>query len=167
MPRIDPALVLHQIANLKIVHPDIWDDGDERLLTDCLEASTETHEFLRVVLDRIQDSTSMAGAIATRIADLELRQGRYTQRETALRDLAFRIMETAELKKLELAEGTLSIRNGTPRVIITDEALIPDVLCRIKREPDKKRIGEMLKDGQEVRGAEMSDAEPTLSIRVK
>lgn len=165
--RFDPAQVLLQISNLKLQFPDIWDDGDEQLLSDCLEAETTMHEFLRVVEDRRQDAASMAGGIASRIAELELRQKRLEHREQAMRVLAFKIMEAAELNKMELPEATLSIRNGVPKVIITDEAILPDILCRIKREPDKTKIKELLTKGNPVRGAELSNAEPYLQVRTR
>jgi len=36
--RLDPTFVRAQIELLRISHPGIWDDGDEILLADMLEA---------------------------------------------------------------------------------------------------------------------------------
>jgi hypothetical protein len=164
--RLDPAIIKHQIENLLIQCPDLEDD--DILRADMIEAETEAFDFLRTIEERRREAIAMAGACATTIAELEVRRDRFTRREKAMRALAFKVMEAGDIRKpVELPEATYSIRNGTPKVIITDEQLIPDLLCRIKREPDKKRIGEMLKDGKEVRGAELSNAEPTLAIRTK
>lgn len=165
--RLDPSFVLQQIDALKREYPFIWDDGDEKLLTDCLAAETDINEFLTVLVDRMRDSVAMADAIASRIAELESRRDRYSRREQAMRVLAFKVMEAANLRKVELPEATLSIRAGTPKVIITDEAIIPDLLCRITRSPDKTKIKELLTNGDPVQGAELSNAEPTLAIRTK
>ena len=79
----------------------------------------------------------------------------------------FQMLQLARLRKLELPAATLSLRNGTPRVIITDEAAIPDALCRFKREPDKAAIKTTIQDGGYVAGATLSNAEETISIRTR
>jgi hypothetical protein len=71
------------------------------------------------------------------------------------------------VKKVELRQATLSIRAGTPRVIITDEARLPEDCIRIKREPDKVAIKEHLARGEPVAGAEMSNREEVLAVRIK
>ena len=168
MTRLDPNIVLQQVEHLKLLFPDIWDDGDEKLLADCVQAETDVFEFLAVVVDRMRDSASMAGGIAGRIAELELRLQRFERREKAMRTLCFHIMQRTELKKAELAEVTLSIRNGTPKVIITNEADVPDIYCRIKKEPDKTKIKELLTtNSSPVSWATMSNGEPALSVRTR
>jgi hypothetical protein len=159
-------LVRLQISNLLVQYPELAED--DVLRADCIEAETEAHEFLRAVETRRREAATMAGAIATNIADLELRQQRFVRRENSMRALAFKVMEAAEVTKpIELPEATYSIRKGTPKVIITDETLLPDDLCRVTREPDKAKIKENLTNGSPVKGAELSNAEPSLSIRTK
>ena len=63
--------------------------------------------------------------------------------------------------------GVLSIRAGQPRVIITDETLLPPDCVRIKREPDKIAIKERLSRGEPVPGATLSNSEETLAMRIK
>jgi hypothetical protein len=52
-------------------------------------------------------------------------------------------------------------------VIITDEAALPDNVVRIKREPNKTLIRELIDQGVAVNGAELSNSEPSLAMRVK
>lgn len=163
--RLDPALIIHHINCLLVQYPELAED--DQLRADMIEGETDLHEFLRETENRRQNATAMAGAIAATIAQLEQRLGRFERREQAMRRLMHKLMEAADLRKAELPEATLSIRNGTPKVIITDETLIPEILCRIKREPDKQRIGQLLKEGSPVQGAELSNAEPNLTIRTK
>lgn len=165
--RLDPIQVQQQIANLKLTCPEAWDEGDDVLLTDMLTAETDIAEFLTVIEDRRQDATAMAAGLASRIAELDLRLRRYERREEAMRSLAFKVMQSAELKKMELDMATLSIRNTSPKVIVTDDSLLPDILCKITRAPDKKQIKELLAAGQVVRGCELSNAEPTIAIHTK
>lgn len=163
--RMDPALIIHHINCLLVQCPEL--EEDEQLRADMIEGETNLNEFLRDMEAKRRDAAAMAGAIATTITDLEQRLARLERREQAMRRLMHKLMEAADLKKIELPEATLSIRNGTPKVIITDETLIPEILCRIKREPDKQRIGQLLKEGSPVQGAELSNAEPNLTIRTK
>lgn len=163
--RLDPTAVRQQIENLKLLFPELADDEESWALT--IESETEFLVLMERVANVMRESASMAGGIAGRIAELELRQGRFTRREQAMRVLAFKLMQWADQKKVELPEVTMSIRKGTPKVIITDEAIIPEILCRFTREPDKTKIKELLTNGDPVQGAELSNAEPTLSVRTK
>lgn len=162
--RLDPAIIRQQIDWLFVANPELHED--EQLRADMIEGSTDAHEFLRMVERKRQDTAAMALAIELNMHDLHERHGRFKRREEAMRKLAFKIMEAADIKKIELPEATLSIRNGVPRVIITDESKLGDIACRFRREPDKAKIKELLQTGP-VPGAELSNAEPTLSIRTK
>ena len=165
--RIDPAFVRAQIELLRHTHPDIWDEGDETLLADMLEAETGLNEFLEGVDARRADAEERSVGVEKRIVDNVARRNRYDRRVDAMRSLAFKLMQQAGLRKLELTEATLSIRAGQPRVIITDEARLPEQFVRIKREPDKHLIASHLKAGEPVPGAELSNSEETLAVRVK
>jgi hypothetical protein len=97
-----------------------------------------------------------------------LRQERFERREKAMRAMEFKIMEAANIKKAELPEATLSIRNGQQKLIgEPDLDFVPFEFIRVKREIDRNAIKEALKAGQTVTGFELSNAEPSLSIRTK
>lgn len=163
--KIDPALIKHQINNLLVQYPELADD--EQLRADMIEGETELHEFLRDLELMRRNTVALIDGLTEAMSIFGLRQKRFEGREQAMRQLMFKLMEIADLKKLELPEATLSIRNGTPKVIVTDEQKLPDNLFRIKREPDKIKIKEFLQTGANLVGAELSNAEPTLSIRTK
>jgi hypothetical protein len=162
---LDPVFVRAQIDALRVAYPQIENEEDQWLLT--LESETDVVELLTVAVDRLQDARALINGIGQRISELKVRQDRLDQRCEAMRSLAFKVMTWAEVKKLELAEATLSIRAGQPKVIITDEAALPIDCVRIKREPDKTAIKDHLARGEQVPGAELSNAEPTLAVRVK
>ena len=164
--RLDPTFVRQQIELLRVTHPEVW-DGDEQLLADMLEGETDLHGFVSAVIRRMLEAQANAGGIDDLITDLKARQIRMEQRSDALRGLMFKLLMQAGVKRLELAAATLSIRAGQPRVIITDEARLPEQFVRIKREPDKHLIASYLKSGHAVEGAELSNSEPTLAVRVK
>jgi len=163
--RLDSTSVLALIAALRAAYPQIAEDEETWLLT--LESETDLVEFLRAVVRRRLEADAFVGGLGTYMTELKERQYRLEQRVAATRAMAFRVMEAARLKKIELAEATLSIRAGVAKVIITDEARLPDNCVRIKREPNKVAIKELLDRGEHVPGAELSNSEPTLSTRVK
>jgi len=165
--RLDPTFVLAQIELLRLRYPKVWDEDDETLLADTLEGETNVHEFLTVVVARMCDADAFAVGINALINDLKERRDRFNDRYEAMRTLAFKVMTTADVRKLELAQATLSIRAGQPKVIITDEAALPEDCIRIKREPNKVLIKELISQGVPICGAELSNAEPTLAVRVK
>ena len=159
--RLDPAFVRAQIEALRVSHPDIWEDETDRLLA--LESETTTREYLIAVVRRMLE----AEALADELEATKARQQRFGRRAEAMRALAHKVMDWAQIRKVELPAATLSIRAGMPRVIVTDEARLPEQFVRIKREPDKHLIASHLKAGEPVPGAELSNSEETLAVRVK
>ncbi len=163
--RHDPAIVRMQIEQLLRDYPELAEDDTAIELA--LESETDAVEFLRA-LERVRrQAVALAKANELVIDDLKERIGRFERRDEALRRLMFQILQAANLRKLELPEATLSIRAGSPKVIVTDEAALPETFVRIKREPDKARIKVALQDGIEVAGALLSNADEILAIRTK
>jgi len=163
--RLDPTLLRAHIEALRHSHPQIANEEDQWLLT--LESETELHEFLTRVIARMQDTDAKINGLGDLIASLKARCDRFEQRSDAMRALAFKVLVQAGVKRLELPAATLSIRSGQPKVIITDETALPRDCVRIRTEPDKVAIKEHLARGEPVAGAELSNAEPVLSVRVK
>jgi len=165
--RLDPTFVRSQIELLRVTHPDIWDAGDETLLIDMLEGETGLKEFLETGLDAKLKSDELVEGIGKRMANAKARLDRFEQRSDAVRTLMFKLMIHAGLRRVVLAEATLSIHAGSQKVIITDEAALPEACWRVRREPNKTIIKDMLARGEHVPGAEMSNAEPFLNVRTK
>lgn len=166
--RIDPTYVRAQIDALRAAHPEIWNAEDDVLVADMLEAETDLTPLLRMITDRMLEAEHLAIGIDLLMASLQVRLERFNGRGTAMRELALKLMQWADVKKIELPYATLSIRENAPKVIITDENALPDRLCRIKREPNKKLIREHLESGAvALVGAMLSNAEPSLTVRIK
>lgn len=165
MKHLDPTLVRREIEALRLHYPEVFED--EELLHDTLQGQTSLHEFLMLVEDRRQEAEAMCSAIEQRMSELTDRCGRYHKREQAMRRLAFNMMQAAEQKKLELPTATLSVRQGTPRVLITNEEALEDRFVKLIRTPDKTEIKRCLQAGEIVTGATLSNAEPTLAIRTR
>jgi len=164
--RLDPTVIRHQIAQLQAAHPEVFAGDDDALLNDTIEGETDLKEFLdREVIVSVLLAEAMAEAIDKVVATLRKRQGRFERRSEVLRTLAHKLMDEAGVRSMVCDAATLSIRTGQPKVVITDEAALPDRLCRIKREPDKRLIREHLESGTvALAGAMLSNAEPTLAM---
>jgi hypothetical protein len=165
--RLDPTFVRAQIEALRYSHPGIWEDGDETLLADMLEAETGLYEFFATVVHGMRTAEAFIVGMTTLMDELKARRDRYEQREEALRGLALALMQHANVRKIELPQATLSIRAGSQKVIITDESSLPPDCVRVRTEPNKTVIKEQLERGEHVPGAEMSNREEVLAVRVK
>ena len=162
--QLNPHIIKQQIENLKISNPEVLEDDEAWLLA--LESETNVEELLTQVIRQIEDTKALVVGTKDRFEELKARKDRFEHRVESLRNLAFKLMEAAELPKLELPEATLSIRSVPPSVMITDEEKLPDVACKFERKPDKTKIKELLASGI-VAGATMSNGSKSLSIRIK
>jgi len=73
-------------------------------------------------------------------------------------------MESTGKTKIKTNEFTIYIQNNAPSVKIPDESLVPAYLSKTTIVPDKTRIKQLLKEGKDVPGAELS-AGSSLRIR--
>jgi hypothetical protein len=163
---INPHVVRQQVENLKLLHPEILEDDEAWLLS--LESETKFDELLTQLVRRIEDTKALAEGTGNRMDELKARKDRFLRRIESLRDLMFKLMESAELAKLELAEATITVRKGQPQLVgEPDPATLPDEFCKISRTPDRTAIKDALKTGKEVPGFSLSNAQPSLSIRIK
>jgi hypothetical protein len=163
---INPLVVRQQIENLKVSHPELIEDDEAWLAS--LESETKFEELVTQLVRRIDDSKALAEGTAGRLTELQERKARMLHRMESLRNLLFKLMESAELAKLELPEATISVRKGTPQLVgEADPASLPDELCKISRSLDRTKIKDALKTGKEVPGFSLSNATPSLSIRIK
>ena len=80
--------------------------------------------------------------------------------------LVLAAMEEAGIKKLVEADFTLSLRLGSPKLVVIDETLIPEEFWRPQAPKlDRQFLLVALKNGRSVPGAELGNPEPTLAVR--
>lgn len=164
--RLDPKIIRQQIENLLIQCPELAED--EILRADMIEGQTDAFELLSAIVRKIGDARALTLGLKEYVDEINSRRDRIKRREESLRSLAFKVMGAADLQKAELPEATLSIRKGQPKLIgEPDPVSLPDILCKISREADRTKIKEALQLGAAIEGCELSNAEPSLSIRIK
>ena len=163
---LDPRAIRLQVENLKLIHGALLDDEEAWIAS--LESETNVSELLTTIVRRIEDTKALVIGTKDRFEELKERKDRFERRVDALRELAFKVMETAEVAKLELPEATLSLRAGTQQLVgEADPAELPDELCKISRSPDRTAIKDALKTGKMVPGFSLSNSTPSLTIRIK
>jgi hypothetical protein len=162
---LDLKVVQDAITALLLAQPELEDD--EVLRADMIEGETRAFEFLSRLVRSIGATQAIAAGTADYIGELQERKARFERREYALRALITKVLNSAGITKAELAEATVSIRAGVPKVVIINEHEIPREFLRIKTEPDKTKIKAAITAHEHVPGAALSNSEATLTIHIK
>lgn len=155
-----------QIEALIRDYPDLAED--EMLRADMLDGSTDLREVLTALFHSIDDNKIMVDAVEERLRELMGRRGRFNRRVEFLRELMLKLLQSANLKKIELGEATIYQKNVPPQIVgEVDVDALPDDLVRIKREANRTAIREALLQHREVPGLALSNSPPTLTINAK
>lgn len=159
----DVANVLADIDALMAAYPELQEDEDLR--ADMLEGSTAAFDVLTRLVNIERDANSMSDAIAARVRDLSSRKQRAEKRKEMARALMLRVMQAAGIQKAPLVEATVSVGKGRAGVDVVDVDALPDAMVRVERVPDKKAIMERLAANENVPGAVLREATPTVTVR--
>lgn len=140
---------------------------DERLYLDTLEGETDLYELTRRLLDQVEADEGVQAALNQQIADRETRKDRAGERVKANRAAVLALLNAAKLDKLVLPEATLSVRDVSPKPIVTDEAAVPDDYCKVVRKPDMAAIRAGVEAGATLPGVSFDNGGQSLTIRRK
>ena len=143
-------------------------DIDEQTLADTVEGLTDLHEIIQAVVRSALLDEALARGLKCRIADMQGRLDRLQDRASKRRQIAKDVMVHLNLKKINAPDFTVSIRDGSPSLIVINEDEVPKIYWQ-PGEPRLKRqqLAEDLKQGEEIAGAELSDPEPILTVRTR
>ena len=102
------------------------------------------------------------------IQALQDRLHRLIERASERRRIARDAMIEVDVRKIAAPDFTLSVRPGSPALVVVDQKVIPDPYWQ-PREPRLDRVGLIndLKRGAAVPGVVLSNPEPVLSVRVR
>lgn len=140
---------------------------DEPALIDTLDGISDFPERCRALIVSHLDDKAMVAALSIRVDEMQGRAARLTERAQRKKLLVQAAMQAAARKRFEFPEATLTMGKGRAKVIITDAEKVPDKFCKTERTPKKSEIHDAIEAGETVPGAELSNAEPTLSVRGK
>ena len=143
-------------------------DLDEDTLGDTLEEITDLKEMLAELIRSALDDEALASGLSTRLSDMKARLERLEARATRKRHLVREAMTEAEIKKLEEADFTASLRQGAPALEIVAEDKIP--VAYWKPQPpklDRQGLLAALKNGVDIDGVALATPSVQLSVRTK
>lgn len=154
-------------AELAAIDPTIEDD--ETLYGDMLEG--EASDAIAVIVATIRSSCAddrHAEAAKAHKADIAARQARFERARDIKRRAAFAAFDILNLPKITEHDFTAYRHKGVPHVVITNiDANDLQPFVKIEKTPDKLAIKALLKLGERLDGAELSNPEPGLSVRVR
>jgi Siphovirus Gp157 len=141
---------------------------DEQTLADTVEGLTDLHEIVTAIIRSALTDEALVTGLKCRIADMQGRLDRLQDRASKRRQIAKDVMVELDLKKITAPDFTVSIRPGTPALLVLDEAAVPSIYWE-PREPrlNRQELLSELKEGAEIEGVALSNPEPVLSVRTK
>jgi hypothetical protein len=143
-------------------------DIDETTLADTVEGLTDLHEIVTAIIRSALEDEALANGLRGRIGEMEDRLARLQDRASKRRQIAKDVMVELDVKKIQAPDFTVSLRPGTPALMVIDEAAVPSIYWE-PRDPKLNRQGLLadLKQGAEITGVSLSNPEPVLSVRTK
>lgn len=150
---LDVHILEQEIANLTASFPELLED--EALRADVIEGQLDVESVMTRVMSHLFEAEEHLAGMKPRFEDLSERKKRWERRKEFCRALAQRVLEASGRPRIELPEATISKSVGKESVEITNVDELPQGTYSIERKPDKKAIGEQLKDGADVPGARL------------
>ena len=141
---------------------------DEQTLADTVEGLTDLHEIVAAIVRSALADEAMAMGLKCRLTDMQNCLERLQDRASKRRQIAKDVMVELDLKKITAPDFTVSVRPGTPSLLVLDEAVVPSIYWQ-PSEPrlNRQKLSNELKTGAEVTGATLSNPEPILSVRTR
>lgn len=141
---------------------------DETTLADTLEGLTDIHELVAAIVRSAMADEALAEGLKGYIHTLQGRLKRHTTRADNRRQIARDAMAEVAIKKITAPDFTLSLRPGSPALVIIDDGAIPQPYWQPQPPRlDRVKLLNELKTGAVVPGVHLSNPEQVLSVRVR
>lgn len=146
----------------------LQEHDDPALLLDMIEGETDLGEACAVVYEEtLEDEILLAGLVA-KIEELQTRKGRMEKSIETRRNIILMAIDKAGMGTLKTPLGTMSVRAIPPKLVVSDEALIPAKFWKPANPTlDKKAVKAALDAKEIIPGATLSNGGIGLSVRVK
>ena len=166
MDHLSHSLGVYQTIRERIIALEA--DIDEATLADTLEGITDIHEVLAAIVRSALFDEALADGLKDHIQRLQDRLQRLIERGAERRRIARDAMIEVDMKKVAAPDFTLSLRSGSPSLVVIDELEVPNPYWEV-REPRLNRASALadLKNGVAIPGLQLSNPEPVLSVRVR
>jgi len=144
---------------------ELSEDTDPTLFNDTMDSITDAIEDKAVGYAKVDKELDKdEKALKDEASRLSARAKSISNNRKILKQNLQEAMETTGKEKIKTPEFTIYIQNNPVSVKLVDESKIPAYLSKTTTVPDKTRIKQLLKEGKDVPGAELS-AGSSLRIR--
>jgi hypothetical protein len=156
----------HQLLRQRLLSE--YPEADDETLQDTLKGITNLHEMIAAVIRSALVDEALQTGLRTRLEEMRQRLARLEERGVKNRHLAPDAICEVGLKKLEQPDFTSSPRAGMPPLVITAEPDIPQSYW-VPQPPklDRSSLLADLKRGKVIRGAQLGNPKPCLTVRTK
>ena len=141
---------------------------DEDTLADTLEGVSQLPDLITEIVRSGLEDEVLVDALKQRMEEMQARLARLKERHDKKRALAAWAMSQAEIPRIQAPDFSLSLRPGSQRLEICDEARVPAQYF-VPQPPrlDRAGLSAVLKGGLTVEGAVLVQGEPTIQVRVR
>jgi hypothetical protein len=141
---------------------------DEETLADTLEGVSQLPDLITQIVRSGLEDELLVDALKQRIEEMQARLTRLKERHDKKRTIAAWAMSQAEIPRIQAPDFSLSLRPGSQRLDIYDEARLPAQYF-VPQPPrlDRAGLSAVLKGGETVEGAVLVQGEPTIQVRVR
>jgi hypothetical protein len=143
---------------------EMFPEETDETLADTIEGESDLPAAIISVLRAAIEREVTAKALADLIDTMVGRKRRFEEGARNLRGAALHTMEEVGLRKLAAPDMTVSVGTTRPKVLIVDDAAVPDDLCKITRAPSRTEIAKALAEGRDVPGVTLGNPETHLTI---
>jgi hypothetical protein len=159
---------LHQYEELRRRLLEADPELDTLTLADTLEGITDLHDIIAAATRSIVGDQDLVVALKLRLRDMRKRLDRLEHRIEAKRSHILEAMEKADIAKISQPDFTISIKKGSPGLIVTDESSVPEWFW-IPQPPklDRQHLLATLRAGEHIPGATLSNAAIQMQIRTR
>ncbi|MEO8895701.1 MAG: siphovirus Gp157 family protein [Rhizomicrobium sp.] len=143
-------------------------DLDEDTLADTLEGITQLPDLITQIVRSGLEDEVLFNALKQRMEEMQARLTRLKERHDKKRAMAAWAMSHAQIPRVQAPDFSLSLRPGSQRLEIQNEALVPPLFF-VPQPPrlDRAGLSSCLKRGETVAGAVLVQGEPTIQVRVR
>lgn len=158
---------------LDLAHVKAWADkireqtDDEQTFLDTLEGQTDAFEVLRRCVLARAEAAAQEAATKELAATYTARARRLSEKQDSLSAFIGEILDAIGETKVALDVATVSRISAKTKVKVIDEDQIPTQLTKATYKPDLVAIKAQLEAGETVPGAELTQGNKSINVRIK
>ena len=146
----------------------LYQDIDDETLHDTLEGISDLPDLIKGLIRSSLDDEALIGALKERVEDMQARLSRFKDRFERKRELASWAMASAEIAKIQTEDFTLSLRQGPPRLEVSDQDKVPpEYLVPQPPKVDRTGLISALKRGDVIPGTVLVEGQMHVAVRVR